>query len=143
MEFPHILIRDLDVVHVDRVAPDITLQDAARILATTGAGTLVVDTCPLSEFTEYDVVRAIALGSTCATKLGDIVRPKPGFVHGDAQVPDIAAVLLKSGRHSVVIIDNDDEPVGRIDLASITAAMLGGPSWIGALRIALRVERPM
>ncbi len=137
------LIRDLDVAHVDRVAPEITLQDAARILATTGAGTLVVDTQPLSEFTEHDVVRAIALGATCDTKLADIVRPKPGFVRPDAHVPDIAAVLLTTGRHSVVIIDNDNQPVGRIDLASITAAMLGGPSWIGALRVALRVERSL
>jgi predicted transcriptional regulator len=141
MDSPQVFIRDLDVAHVDRVSPDITLQEAARILATTGAGTLVVNTSPLTEFTEHDVVRAIALGSTCDTKLNDVVRPRPGFVHRDAKVPDIAAILLTSGRHSVVIIDGDDEPVGRIDLASITAAMLGGPTWLAALRVALRVER--
>ncbi len=143
MEAPHILVGDLNVVHVVRVAPEMTLQEAARLLATSGAGTLVVDTTPLSELTEHDVVRAVAVGAPCDTKLADLARPLPGFVRPDAHLKEIASLLFESGRRSVVIIDDQGQPVGLLNLPSVTSALLGGPSWLGALRVALRVERPL
>lgn len=143
MDAPQILVRDLDVTNVVRIAPQTTIQEAARLLAATGVGTLVVDSTPLSEFSEHDAVRAIALGIDGATPVCDLVQTNPCFARLDTHIPNVAAELLSTGRHSVVVLDHDDEPVGLLRLSSITTAMLGGTSWVAALRVALRVERSL
>jgi CBS domain-containing protein len=132
-------VSDLVLENVVCVPPPLTLKEAARLLAMTGVGTLVVDTQPLTELTERDVVRALALGATGDTPVFDVVRGTPDFVRADALFEDAAGLLLDTSRPSVVVVE-EGRPVGVLSLPTVIAALSGGVSWIAALRSALRVE---
>ncbi len=134
-----IYVSDLVLEDVVCVEPLLTLNEAARLLATTGVGTLVVDTQPLTELTERDVVRALALGATGDTPVLDVVRGAPDFVRPDALFEDAAGLLLDASRLSVVVVD-EGRPVGVLTLPAVVAALSGGASWIAALRGALQIE---
>lgn len=134
-----IYVSDLILEPIVCVAPRLTLQEAARLLATTGVGTLVVDTRPLTELTERDLVRAVATGATGATPVRDVVRGAPDFVRPDTRFEDAAGVLLNASRPSVVVVD-EGRPLGVLTLAAVIAALSGGVSWVGAFRSALHVE---
>ena len=134
-----IYVSDLVLEPVVCVAPLFTLQEAARLLATTGVGTLVVDAQPLTELTERDLVRALALGASGETPVLDVVRGAPDFVRPDARFEDAASVLLDASRPSVVVVD-EGRPVGVLTLSAVITALSGGVSWVGAFRSALHVE---
>jgi CBS domain-containing protein len=109
------------------------LREAARILATTGEGTLLVDTDPLSEITEQNIVRAAAIGATDDIALSDLRLDAPDFVRPDTAIDHATSIMLAGGRRSLIVVD-EGRPVGLLTLAA--AIGLGGPSWLGALRIA-------
>ena len=75
------LVIDLDIQPVVRVKPAASVAQVAIVLAETGTETLVVDTEPLSEMTERDLVAALANGATGETLLFDVSRAAPQFVH--------------------------------------------------------------
>ena len=58
MESTHTFVGDLDIQPVVRIQPDVSVGEVAIVLNETCSETLVVDTDPLSEVTERDVVAA-------------------------------------------------------------------------------------
>ena len=127
------LIDDVALVPAVRVSPRSSLRVAARILATTGEGTLLVDTDPVSEITEQNIVRAAAIGATDDTALSDLRLDAPDFVRPDTAIDHATSIMIAGGRRSLLVVD-EGRPVGLLTLAA--AIGFGGPSWLGALRIA-------
>jgi CBS domain-containing protein len=128
------LIDDVALVPAVGVSPRSSLRDAARILAATGVGTLLVDTEPVSEITEQNIVRAAASGAADEIALADLGRDAPDFVRPDTAVEHATSVMLAGGRRSLIVVD-EGRAVGVLTLAAAIGS-LGGPSWLGALPIA-------
>jgi CBS domain-containing protein len=140
METVHMIVADLDVQPVARITPLASISQAAVALAETGGTTLVVDTAPFDEVTERDVVLALANDATGETPLSELTRGVPLFVHPSTTVAEVATIMMTSGRNALVVLD-EGEPTGVIELTSVIAALWGATSWWGALRVALRLER--
>lgn len=140
METGCLHVSDLVLSPVVRVSPHLHLKGAARVLAATGVGTLVVDSDPMTEVSEHDIVRAVALGAATTDEIVDIVRDRPDFVGTDTPVEIAAQVLLDAGRRGVIVVDDAGTPVGVLTLAPVITAIVGRASWIGALRIALEID---
>jgi signal-transduction protein with cAMP-binding, CBS, and nucleotidyltransferase domain len=133
------LVADLTIEPIVRISPDASLREAARLLATTTADVLVIDTVPVTEITERDVVRAIALGTAPETSVANVPREAPEFVRRDAPLVQVIGILLVTGRRSLAVVD-EGTPLGLVRLPMVVAATFGGASWLGALRVALRIE---
>jgi CBS domain-containing protein len=133
-------VSDLELEPVACVQPGTSLAQAARVLAATGLGVLAIETVPLVEVTEADVVEALASGRSPVTQLVDISRAAPQFVRPDTSADDAAAIMVVTGRRALIVVD-EGRALGAITLRSAIGALWGGKSWLGALRIALHVER--
>jgi hypothetical protein len=48
--------------------------------------------------------------------------------------------MLQEQRHSIVVVGDGDEIIGLLTLVVAVAACTDGPPWLGALRVALRIE---
>jgi CBS domain-containing protein len=133
-------VSDLALEPVACVQPGTSLAQGARVLAATGLGVLAVETVPLAEVTEADVVEALASGRSPVTYLVEILRGGSQFVRPDTSADDAAAIMIVSGRRALIVVD-EGRALGAITLRSAIGALWGGKSWLGALRIALHVER--
>ena len=142
MEPRHALVADLAIRPFVRIPSDCSVENAARLLAATTAGTLVLDLVPVAELTERDIVAAIANGATPDTVVADVARAAPEFVGPETSVDEVAAIMFATGRGALVVVDAGC-PLGVVELRDVAAALWGGISWLGALRIALRVEGMM
>ena len=136
----HVTAAELGLEPVLRVAPDLHLVEAARLLVGAGVDTLLVDTAPPTEVTEHDFVRALAEGVAPATPVHDLVREAALFVDHNVRVDRIVELMLGARRHGVVIVDESGHVLGMLTLPVAVAALLGGPPWLGALRVALRID---
>src|SRR4051812_33062988 len=104
MEMTHVIVTDLDVRPALRIAPEATVAQAACVLAETRGGALVVDTEPVSEVTERDLVIALADGATGETPLCEIKRSAPEFVRPETSVAEAAVVMIATGRRSLIVV---------------------------------------
>ena len=133
------IVADLVVEPVVRIAADATLREAACCLAEVG-GVVLVDAEPLGELTEHDVVVAISRGADAATPVAEIARPAPAFVGRDARVDIVASYMISEGRRTLAVVDDTGRPIGVISLRDVASALWGGTSLLGALRDALHVR---
>jgi CBS domain-containing protein len=65
---------ELGLEPVIRIGPDTPLLEAARLLATTESGVLILDTRPVVEVTEHDIVRAVGRGLAPETPVVEVAR---------------------------------------------------------------------
>ena len=100
MSTVRIPVTDLEFEPVVRVPPTISLRDAARLLDSTKADTLVVDSMPLGEITEHDIVRAVAAGIDPGTAVADVPCASPVFLGRDTTVDDAAARMFSAASRS-------------------------------------------
>jgi len=142
MESTHTVIGDLDIRPVVRVSADTSVLEAATLLAETGAETLVVDTEPLSEMTERDLIAALGNGVGVETPLSEISRPAPVFVQRETRAEDAVTIMVVTGRRSLVVVDGG-RPLGVITLPCVVTVLWSGTSWMGALRGVLHLEGRM
>jgi len=140
MDTTCIAIADLDLEPVACVHPGTSLAQAARVLAATGYGVIAVETVPIAEITDSNVIDALASGRPPLTHLTDVRRDAPQFVGPDTSAGDATALMLVTGRRALVVVD-EGRPLGVVTLRTAISAMWGGKSWLGALRVALHVER--
>ncbi len=132
---------DLELEPVFTVSAGTSIVEAARLLAANRCGTLLVDRVPLAEITDHDLVRALARDARRDLPVGELVTDAPMFVDHDARVETVVAAMLHEHRRSVVVVDRGrGAVVGLLTLAVAMSAVLGGPSWLGALRVALQIE---
>jgi CBS domain-containing protein len=124
---------------VPRIPSDAMLVQAACLLAETRFGTLVVDTDPLSEITEHDLVRALADGAQPDQLVCDIERADPLFVSIDTPAKDAARIMLATGRQSLVVVARA-QPIGLVTFVDVHSALWGASSWLEAFGLALHPE---
>jgi len=139
VETTHTFVGDLDIQPVVRVRPTFSVAQVALVLTETGPETVVVDTEPLSEMTERDLVAAIANGATGETPLAEIARAAPQLVQPTTPAEDAAMIMVATGRRSLIVVDAG-RPLGVITLPSVVAVLWSGTSWMGAMRVALHLE---
>jgi CBS domain-containing protein len=142
METTHTFVRDLDIQPVVRVQPTLSITEVALILTETGTETVVVDTDPLAEMTERDLVGGLANGASGETPISDIVRAAPQFVQPGTPAELAATIMIATGRRSLVVFDGS-HPLGVITLPCVAAVLWSGTSWMGAMRVALHLEGSM
>jgi len=136
-----VTVSDLEVRPVARVPVDASLAEVARALLETGTDTVVVDSDPVSEVTEHDIVCALAAGAGADAPVVTVARAAPQFVSASTTAVHAANIMTASRRHSLVVIDRG-RPVGVVQFSCIANALSAGTSWLGAFRIALHMENP-
>jgi CBS domain-containing protein len=136
----HVLVADLALSPVARVAPDAPLESVALLLALSEGDTLVVDTDPLGEVTDRDIVVAFVRGATAQTPVGEVIRTEPQFVDASSTAEAAAHAMISTGRRSLVVLA-DGRILGLLELRTVAAALWGVTSWLGAFRVALHIER--
>ncbi len=135
-----ITLAELQLEPVVRVSPDTSVREVARILAATRLSTVLVDTIPPSEITDHDMVRALAAGLPGDAPVSDAVCDEPLFVRRNARVDRVLEVMLREQRHAVVVVDDNGAVTGLLSLSVAVTALTDGPPWLGALRVALRID---
>ncbi len=140
VETCRLVVADLDIVPLVKVAPDASLGEVAGLLESAHLGMVLVGDDPCYEFTEHDVVRAVAAGGSASTPIHDVAHGPLDVAGLDTCVEDVATVMLVTGRRSIIVVDAQEQPVGVVELRGVAAALWGGTSWLGALRLALGVE---
>jgi signal-transduction protein with cAMP-binding, CBS, and nucleotidyltransferase domain len=133
------LVSDLELHPVAFIPAAAPLREAAQLLADTAASSLLVNAEQIVEVTVDDIVQAFASGVDCDEPVASLDLHEPIVVDCDAVASDAVAAMVALRRTSIVVV-KDNQPVGAISLASGIAVLLGGETWVGALRVALQME---
>jgi CBS domain-containing protein len=133
------VIADLPIEPVACVSPDETIRQAARLLADTHHGVLVVESDPPWELSERDIVAAIAAGCTPTTTMRELRVDAPDFVRPETDAEDAAASMIVTGLRAVVVVD-EGRPLGVVHLRDAVSALWGAKAWSTAFRIALQID---
>jgi CBS domain-containing protein len=133
------VIADLPIEPVACVSPDTTLEQASQALVATKHGVLVVEGDAPWELSERDIVGAIAVGFTPATRLRELRTGAPEFVRPETPAEDAAASMIVTGVRAVVVVD-EGRPLGVVHLHDAVSALWGAESWSTAFRVALHLE---
>jgi len=134
-------VGDLTIDPVPCIPAPATLGDVALVLATTRAGTVIVTAHPPVVVTECDVVRAVAEGVTPGTGVDELATEPPPVAHESTPVSAVLRAMLEFNARSLIVLDEEDHPLGVVTLAAVLETVLGGPSWVAALRLALQIEQ--
>jgi CBS domain-containing protein len=133
------VVADLPIEPVACVSPDMTIEQAARVLVATRHGVIVVEGEPPWELSERDIVASIGAGRAPATRLRQIRADTPEFVGPDTPAEDAAASMIISGHRALVVVD-DGRPLGVVHLREVASALWGAKSWSTAFRVALHLD---
>lgn len=134
-------LAELELQPLVRIDGDTTVAATAALLHRTRLGTVLVDTEPLAEVTEDDIVRAVAVGVPHDAPIAAVVHDRPIFIVAESGPEHAVETMLRTCRRSLVVLDPHGRPLGVITLATAVAAVVEGPPWLGALKIALHIER--
>ncbi|MEZ5773863.1 MAG: CBS domain-containing protein [Hyphomicrobiaceae bacterium] len=108
---------------VTTVRPSVSVQNAARILAENGIGSLVVvdhGRHPVGIVSERDVVRFIAReGAACLDReVGEIMTPEPKTCREDHTIDEIMA-MMTTHRFRHVPVVSDDGLIGIVSIGDV------------------------
>jgi predicted transcriptional regulator len=134
------VVADLQSEPVVVLRNSCTFAEAARALAAGDTGTALVANEPMREITDRDVVAMVAEGVDAATALVYLDLRPPCLVHPDTSVEDAITMMILTGRRGAIVAD-DQQPLGVIRLVDAIAALVANSTWVGALRLALHIER--
>lgn len=104
------------------LAPDATVQDAARIMAETGTGVLPVgdDNRLVGILTDRDiVVRALGAGRGLDTTVGEIMSPEVVFCLEDADADEAALQMGELQVRRFPVVNTRQEVVGIVSLGDL------------------------
>lgn len=121
------------------VTPSSTIADCARVAARTDADLLVVETQPLTAVTREALAEAIVSGvDVDASIVALAATPVHTALHHS--LADVVRVMAIDRVRAVLVVDDGGELAGVLSLADAVAALVSGPQWLGALRVALHIE---
>jgi signal-transduction protein with cAMP-binding, CBS, and nucleotidyltransferase domain len=133
-------VADVELEPLVIVGAGSSLAIVARCIDGSALGTVLVDTDPLSECTDRDLVRAMARDVDPATPVASLPLEPPLFVRTATPLTDALDAMWCENRASVLVIGRDGTPIGFLSAAVAFATLREGPSWLGALKVALQIE---
>lgn len=119
------LVRDKMSRDVKTVAPETTIQEAARIMAEADVGALPVAAGDrlAGMVTDRDItVRAIAIGKGLETTVSEVMTPDVLYCHEDEDIGHIAENMAENQVRRLPVVDVDKKLVGIISLADVADA---------------------
>ncbi len=119
---------------------DTPLRVVARVLATKKQGSVVVQWNPVLVVTERVVIDALAQDNGPDTPAATVAVVPDPVVHESAPLLAVLQAMIDTHQRSLVVVDDDDRPLGLVTLPAVLDALFGAPPWVGALRLALHIE---
>ncbi|ANP44528.1 inosine-5-monophosphate dehydrogenase [Candidatus Viadribacter manganicus] len=119
------LVRDNMTRDVRTVAPETTIQEAARLMAEADVGALPVAAGDrlAGIVTDRDIaVRAVAIGRGPATTVAAVMSLEVLYCHEDEDIGHISANMAENQVRRLPVVDVDKRLVGIISLADIADA---------------------
>jgi len=138
-------VDDLRLRPAVAVAPDASLDQAARIMRAHNISALVVGEPGglISIVTERDLTQALADARPHETEVGDIASVDPLTVPQDATVMDVATLMLRIGvRH--LVVTRGDRAVGVVSMRDALAALVKAvtPDTVFVMLERMEIEAP-
>jgi CBS domain-containing protein len=135
----HVVVGELvePLVRVGATAP---LVEVAKLLAESGRDRVIVATEPPAELSEADVVRAVARRLGPDATAVEVAGPKVLVVDRNTPVNVVVELMIGHNRRSLIVVDEHGSAVGVVRIGTALGALLQGPTWLGALRVALRID---
>lgn len=124
---------------VVRVSASSTIAECARVAARTDADLLVVETHPITAVTREALASAIVSGVDVDASIVALATP-PVYASSRNSLAEVVRVMAMDRVRAVLVVDDAAELAGVLSLADAVAALLSGPLWLGALRVALHIE---
>lgn len=121
------------------VVPTATIAECRRITARTGADIIAVDGDPLLIVTRDALATAVVDGADLQCAITSIAGV-PDYVAVHRELFDVVASMAARRVHRALVIDDEAVVLGVLRLDDAVAALLAGPQWVGALRVALHIE---
>jgi CBS domain-containing protein len=116
------LAEDLMTRDVSVVAPDHTIQQAARLMIALDVGALPVGDNDrlVGMITDRDIaVRGVAEGKGPETKVRELMTPDVKYCFADDEIDDIAANMADIQLRRLPVVDRDKRLVGILSLCDI------------------------
>jgi len=106
-------VREIMSAPVETVSKDTTAEEASRVFAEEGIGSLIIGTDPIGGIvTEYDVVASVGKGRDPAeTTVGDLMSDPVVTIRPDDTVATAGERMGQNGVKKLPVTD-DGEPVG-------------------------------
>jgi predicted transcriptional regulator len=133
-------VADVELVPVVVLDARASLHDAARAVDSAELGAVLVDTRPLVECSERDVVHAMAAGHGGDTPVDSLPLRTPPFVRSTTPLADALQLMWSLARRHVLVVSRDGRPLGYLSATAAFDALRAAPPWLGALKIALHIE---
>src|SRR5688500_10164338 len=116
MKVSELMTRD-----VETVSPDVTLQEAARLMARIDAGVLPVvqGRQLIGILTDRDIaIRAVGAGKDPAsTRVSEIMSPNVKFTYEEDEVDDVAETMAELQVRRLPVVDRNKGVIGIVSLA--------------------------
>jgi CBS domain-containing protein len=119
------IVQDAMSRDVKTAAPEMTIKEAARIMADADVGALPVAAGDrlAGMVTDRDiVVRAIAIGKGAETTVGEVMTHDVLYCHEDEDIGHVAGNMAENQVRRLPVVDVDKRLVGIISLADIADA---------------------
>src|SRR5690349_12974930 len=116
------LAEDLMTRDVSVVAPDHTIQQAARLMMALDVGALPVGDNDrlVGMITDRDIaVRCVAQGKGPETKVREVMTPEVKYCFADEKIDDIAVNMADIQIRRLPVVDRDKRLVGILSLCDI------------------------
>jgi CBS domain-containing protein len=116
------LAEDLMTRDVSVVAPDHTIQQAARLMMALDVGALPVGDNDrlVGMITDRDIaVRCVAQGKGPETKVREVMTPEVKYCFADEEIDDIAVNMADIQIRRLPVVDRDKRLVGILSLCDI------------------------
>jgi CBS domain-containing protein len=133
-------VADVALDPIACLAPTASVAQVARVLTENRQGAVVLLSEPFAVVTQHDVVHAIAVGADPDLPALDIQHEGACVIAEQTPLADTLQLMLDHDHSSVVVVDAQDRIIGFVTMRRVVDALLSGPPWVGALRLALHIE---
>ena len=133
-------VRELQLAPVITLAHHATLGQAAAVLCDVNVPIVLIDGAVGCALDRDDVVRAVAAGAGPAAAAAEYGH-EPVSVDASASLLDTITTMLRHDHDAVIVLDAKRRVVGALGYGIATRTLAAASRWIGALRVALHLER--
>lgn len=133
-------VRELQLAPVITLAHHATLGQAAAVLCDVNVPIVLIDGAVACGLDRDDIVRAVASGAGPGTPAVDYGH-EPVSVDSTTSLLDTITTMLRHDHDAVIVLDAKRRVVGALGYGIATRTLAAASRWIGALRVALHLER--